>query len=152
MPKTLLAVSHLRQQVESDCLPVCAQMVLAYLGRSESYERLIQLLGTRWFGTPSENILRLEQLNIHVTWRELSLTEIEAALRRNQPVIAFVDTADLPYWSTASDHVVVVVGIDEQFVYVNDPYFVEAPQTLPRPAFELSQQRFDYRCALLALE
>jgi ABC-type bacteriocin/lantibiotic exporter with double-glycine peptidase domain len=151
MPKTLLAVSHLRQQAESDCLPVCAQMVLSYLGRSESYEHLARLLGTRWFGTPSENILRLEQLDVQVTLRELSLAEIEAALIFQQPVIAFVSTADLPYWSTASDHVVVIVGIDEQFVYVNDPFFAEAPQRVPRPSFELAQQRFDYRCALLAL-
>jgi len=127
-------------------------MVLSYLGRNESYEHLVQLLGTRWFGTPSENILRLEQINIHVALRELSLAEIEAALRRQQPIIAFVNTADLPYWSIASNHVVVVVGINEQFVYVNDLYFAEAPQILPRPAFELSQQIFDYRCALLTLE
>jgi ABC-type bacteriocin/lantibiotic exporter with double-glycine peptidase domain len=126
-------------------------MVLSYLGRSESYEHLARLLGTRWFGTPSENILRLEQLDVQVTLRELSLAEIEAALIFQQPVIAFVSTADLPYWSTASDHVVVIVGIDEQFVYVNDPFFAEAPQRVPRPSFELAQQRFDYRCALLAL-
>ena len=150
MPKTLLAVSHLRQQAESDCLPVCVQLVLCYLDRSVPYEDLVRLLGTRWFGTPSENILRLEQLDIQVTLRELSLAEIEAALIRQEPVIAFVATADLPYWPIASDHV--VVGIDEQFVYVNDPYFADAPQSVRRPSFELAQQRFDYRCALLALE
>ena len=125
MPKTLLAVSHLRQQAESDCLPVCVQMALIYLGRSVPYEDLVRLLGTRWFGTPSENILRLEQLGIQVTLRELSWAEIEAALIRQQPVIAFVATADLPYGSTTADHVVVMVGIDAEFVYVNDPYFAE---------------------------
>jgi uncharacterized protein YvpB len=152
MPKTLLAVSHLRQQAESDCLPVCIQMALSYLGRSVPYADLVRLLGTRWFGTLSENILRLEQIDIQVTLRELSLAEIEAALIRQQPIIAFVTTADLPYWPTASDHVVVIVGIDEQFVYVNDPYVAEAPQSVSRPSFELAQQRFEYRCALLALE
>jgi len=152
MPKTLLAVSQLRQQAESDCLPVCVQMALIYLGRSVPYEDLVRLLGTRWFGTPSENILRLEQLGIQVTLRELSWAEIEAALIRQQPVSAFVATADLPYWSTTADHVVVIVGIDEEFVYVNDPYFAVAPQSVRRPSFELAQQRFDYRCALLALE
>ncbi len=149
MPKTLLVVPHLRQQAESDCLPTCAKMVLDYLGHDEPYERLTQLLGTRWYGTPSENIQRLERLGLQVLLKDLSLLDIEAALQRNTPVIAFVDTADLPYWSTATDHVVVVVGIDEQNVYVNDPYVAEAPHQISRAAFELSQQKFDYRCAII---
>lgn len=151
MPKTLLAVSHLRQRAAADCLPVCAQIMLAYLGRPVAYERLIQVLGTRRFGTPAENVLRLEQLGIKVTLTELSLAEISEHLQNQRPVMAFVNTADLPYWNTRTDHVVVVVGMDEHTVYLNDPYFVEAPQPVSRAAFELSLLRFDYRCAILAV-
>lgn len=149
MPKTWLAVSHLRQRVESDCLPICAQMVLTYLGRNESYERLLQLLGTRWFGTPARNILRLEQIGLSVVLIELSIAEIETRLQNNYPVIAFVNTADLPYWKVTADHAVVVVGIDEENVYLNDPYFEHAPQVVSRIAFELSLLRFNNQCVVI---
>lgn len=153
MPKTSLAVSHLRQRVESDCLPICAQMVLAYLGRNESYERLINVLGTREFGTPADNILRLDQLGVRVTLEELSLAQIAGHLRNGRPVIAFVNTADLPYWNIDVDHVVVVVGIDgdEQVIDLNDPAVDEAPQHVPLSKFELSLLRFDNRCAVLEI-
>lgn len=151
MPKNLLAVSHLQQRAESDCLPICVQMVLAYFGRDQSYERLALVLGTRWFGTPAANILRLDQLGVKVELAELSLDEISARIDRNQPIIAFINTASLPYWSTDTDHVVVVVGLDDQVVYLNDPYFAAAPQQVPLPLFELARLRFDQRCAILGI-
>jgi ABC-type bacteriocin/lantibiotic exporter with double-glycine peptidase domain len=126
-------------------------MVLDYLGRKESYQRIVEILNTRSYGTPAENTLRLTQLGIQVTLRELTLTEIEQHLRQNSPVIAFVNTADLPYWKIDTDHAVVVLGIDEESVYLDDPYFDQAPQQISRSSFELSMIRFDYRCAVLAL-
>jgi len=63
-----------------------------------------------------------------------------------------VDTGELPYWSTSADHVVVVVGLDEERVYLNDPYFESAPQSVSHIAFRLALLRFDNRCALLALK
>jgi uncharacterized protein YvpB len=63
-----------------------------------------------------------------------------------------VDTAELPYWSASADHAVVVVGVDEEWVYLNDPYFEDAPQSVSHIAFRLAQLRFDNRCALLALK
>lgn len=152
MPKTLLPVSPLLQRTEADCLPICVQMVLAYLGRAMPYERLVELLGTRWFGTPAGHIERLEQLGIAVTVADLSLPAIHQYLDAGLPVIAFVSTADLPYWSEDTDHAVVVVGLDDEAVYVNDPFFPHSPQAVPRPAFELAQLRFDHRCAVLRLK
>lgn len=149
MPRTLLPVSHLLQRTEADCLPVCVQMVLAYLGRPVPYERLVELLGTRWFGTPARNIERLEQLDIAVTVVDLSLSAIHPYLDNGLPIIAFVSTADLPYWPEDTDHAVVIVGLDDEAVYVNDPFFPHSPQSVPRPAFELAQLRFDHRCAVL---
>ena len=43
---TLLSVSHLQQRSQADCLPVCAQMVLTYLGHphsSEQFEGIVVL-------------------------------------------------------------------------------------------------------------
>jgi ABC-type bacteriocin/lantibiotic exporter with double-glycine peptidase domain len=151
MQKNLLNVSHLQQRADSDCLPVCVQMVLKYWEREESYENLVRLLGTRWFGTPVDNILRLSQLGIRVTIEELSLEEIWAYLQQDIPVMAFVSTADLSYWDTESDHVIVVIGMEEQWVYVNDPFFAQAPQQITRISFELAQLRFNNRCAVIRL-
>jgi hypothetical protein len=124
-------------------------MVLDFLGQRKSYESLTRVLGTRWFGTPVDNILRLDQLGFQVAIEEMSLEEILGYLQQGLPVIAFVNTADLPYWDVNSDHVFVVVGMDEQWVYVNDPYFPEAPQQLSKTSFELAQLRFDNRCAVI---
>jgi len=151
MPKILLAVPHLRQRDESDCLPACAQMVLVHLSHDVPYERLLKVLGTRGFGTPAENILRLDLLGVRVTLEELSPPQILDQLHHGRPVIAFVRTADLPYWSLEVDHAVVVVGIDEEaeVIYLNDPAMQEAPQAVPLAALELAMQRFDYRCAII---
>jgi len=127
-------------------------MVLAYLGRDEPYERLIKVLGTRWFGTPADSILYLEQIGVAVTLAEFSLADIEMHLQAGRPVIAYVNTGELSYWSTSTDHVVVAVGVDTRLVYLNDPYFEDAPQSVSRTAFRLSLLRFNNRCALLTLK
>jgi ABC-type bacteriocin/lantibiotic exporter with double-glycine peptidase domain len=147
--KPLLSVSHLQQQTESDCLPVCAQMVLVYLGFDVSYIQLLKLLGTKQFGTSFWNIKRLEQLGATVTIDHLASTEIGSNLALDLPVIACLNTADLSYWSQAVDHVVVVVGIDQEQVYVNDPSLSRGQHAVPRAEFELAQLQYDNLCAVI---
>jgi ABC-type bacteriocin/lantibiotic exporter with double-glycine peptidase domain len=149
MPKILLTVSHLQQQTETDCLPVCAQMVLTELGFTVSYRQLINLLDTKSFETPFRNIKHLEQLGVSVTIDHLSLAEIEPNLLTGIPVVACVHTADLGYWSQPVDHVVVVVGLDEKQVYVNDPSLSTGQQPVPRAEFELAQLHYDNLCAII---
>jgi hypothetical protein len=43
MPSTLLPVPHHLQRSDGDCLAACAAMVLAYLGVSVDYDRLLRL-------------------------------------------------------------------------------------------------------------
>jgi hypothetical protein len=124
-------------------------MVLTFLGQPKPYETLARVLGTRWFGTPVDNILHLDQLGVQVAIEEMTLEEISYYLQQGLPVMAFINTADLPYWDVNSDHVVVVVGMDEQWIYINDPYFPEAPQQVSKTSFELAQLRFDNRCAIV---
>ncbi len=149
MPKTLLSVLHIQQQTESDCLPVCAQMVLNYLNLAISYRRLVNLLDTKRFGTPFRNIKRVEQLGVSVQIEHLSLTEISSYLATGLPVIACVHTADLNYWSQAVDHVVVVVGIDDKAIYLNDPSLSYGPHLVPGIEFELAQLNYDNLCAII---
>jgi len=129
-------------------------MVLDYLGCSVPYPRLLSLLGARDFGTPAENVLRLAEagVDIQVTLKHTDVRELLLHLQAGRPVIAFVNTGDLPYWVEAADHALVIVGVDGDVFYVNDPYFDQAPQSVSRPNFELAWLRFDNLCAVIAAE
>ena len=43
----------------------------------------------------------------------------------------------------------VVVGFDEQTIYVNDPVFDEHPISVPIIEFELAWMAFDYRYSVI---
>jgi hypothetical protein len=126
-------------------------MVLNYLGLVVPYPRLVSVLGTRWFGTPFYNVQQLEQMGVVVSIEHLFLDEISDYLEQNIPVLACVNTADLSYWSRAVDHVVVVIGIDESYVYVNDPSLAEGKFPIPVIEFELAQLNYDSLGATIRL-
>ena len=149
MPRNLPSVLHIKQKTEADCLPVCVQMILDYLDIKLSYRKLIDLLGTKWYGTPFENIKRIEQFGVTVEIERLALSEIESYILNNLPIITCVHTADLSYWSQAADHVVVVVGLDETLVYLNDPSLEHGQHPVPRVEFELAQLNYDHLCAII---
>ena len=47
------------------------------------------------------------------------------------PIITYVDTGELrSYRSEATNHAVIVVGIDDKFVYVHDPDLNHFPQKI----------------------
>ncbi len=132
-------------------MPVCAQMVTDYLGKKFSYRRLTRLLGTRGFGTPFRNIVNLDSVGISVALEHLPLVDMPPYLIAGIPIIASVNTADLTYWSQAVDHVVVVTGLDDANVFVNDPALPDGGHPIPTTEFELAQLRFDLLCAVLTL-
>lgn len=149
MPKQLLAVSHRPQRTQADCLPVCVQMVMAFLGVDRSYEGLLDLLETRPFGTPFRNLERLREIGLTVTISHTGLAEIADRLQDGLPVLAGVNTGELDYWEQAVDHV--VVGTDDESVYVQDPGLPSGPRAVPRTVFELAQLDFDNLCAVLSI-
>ncbi len=153
MPKVLLNVPHRRQERRADCLPACTAMVLDYLGRSIPHRRLLSLLGTRDFGTPAENIIKLEDvgIGIKVDLVHTDVGGLRGHLEADRPVIVFVDTGDLPYWSEATDHALVVVGVEDDALYVNDPYFDQTPKYISRIHFELAWLRFDNFSAVITI-
>ncbi len=155
MPKTSLPiipplpVPQHKQEQDSDCLAACAARVLNYLQHSVSYSELLKLLRIGVLGTPRRNILRLNQLSLDVIYREATLPIVAAYLQAGHPVIAFVDTAELDYWSVASNHAVVVIGLDTTDVIVNDPAFDTAPFHIPHTGFELAWINCDDTCAII---
>ena len=76
-------------------------------------------------------------------------------------MIVAVRTDDLPYWlnrtdipdeEKATDHAVVVVGLDEQRVYANDPDFEQARQVIDLDEFLLAWLERDYEYVVIGLE
>ena len=70
-------------------------------------------------------------------------------LQEGHPVIVFVRTGELPYWTYSVDHALLVVGYDENILYVNDPAHPKAPITVPQGDFELAWLERDYFYALI---
>lgn len=149
MPKILLTVPQQKQQSDGDCLAACATMVLNYLNRPVAYATLLKILKIKSFGAPASNIRLLEQMKLTVTYRVTDMAGLESMLVQGQPVIVFVRTSELPYWDYGTDHALVVVGCDDDNIYVNDPNFAEAPISVPRGDFELAWLERDYYYALI---
>jgi ABC-type bacteriocin/lantibiotic exporter with double-glycine peptidase domain len=139
MTLVVLPVPHIQQQQESDCVAACAAMALDYLGVSVAYSRLLKLLRVKDIGTAAPNIRELEKLGVVVIYKQGTLEELHDHLINDRPCIAFVKTVELPYWEgVARDHAVVVVGLDEQHVYLNDPAFPNAPMRVSLGDFDLA--------------
>ena len=139
MPKLLLPVTHWTQPQRADCVAACAKMILDYIGQSVNYDRLLRLLRIDpEFGTVARNILRLSELGVDVLYTRGTVDDIRDHLANGRPCIAFVNTGELPYWNESTGHAVVVVGIDEQNVYLNDPAFADAPKAVLHGDFLLA--------------
>ncbi|MEK7784465.1 MAG: C39 family peptidase [Chloroflexota bacterium] len=128
MPKHSLPITHWTQARRADCLGACAKMVLDYINRPVNYDRLLHLLRIDpEYGTVARNILLLSEIGVDVFYAQGTLDDLRSHLIANRPCIAFVNTGELPYWRETTGHAVVVVGIDEEMVYLHDPAFVSAP-------------------------
>lgn len=128
MPASWLKVPHFQQTTDGSCLEACACMVLAYLQHPAVESRIAQLFGGDELGTPSSRVVRLQQWGFRVTYGSTNLQQLQAWLAQGIPPIAFVNTQFLDYWAENTPHAVVIVGIDEEHVYLNDPAFELVPQ------------------------
>ena len=150
MPDNWLPVPHQTQQQSADCLAACAAMTLAYLGRSTPYDRLLELLKiTPDLGAPFSNLKRLNVLNIQVEYGAGTLDVLSDLLAHGIPCIVSVNTLHLSYWAEVARHAIVVVGVTAERVYLNDPFFEMAPQSVARLEFELAWDEMDNAYAAL---
>lgn len=116
------SLPHFQQSSEGYCLPACARMVLASIGLNLTEAEIGTILGTRSFGTPTFAITRLDQLGVQVTYREWSVQELVSKLNELIPVIVFVRTAFLDYWTTDVAHAIVVIdAIENTRFIIHDP-------------------------------
>ena len=126
-------------------------MALTNLGRAIDYPQLLKLLRIKDYGAPAGNIRVLENLGLTVVYSQTGLAGLKAMLQEGHPVIVFVRTGELPYWTYSTDHALLVVGYDESLFYVNDPAQPAGPTSVPAGDFELAWLERDYFYALIAL-
>lgn len=147
-----LAVPHQMQAGPSDCLAACAAMVLDYFGKTTSYAKLLHLLGIGPIGAPRRNILNLSRLRgVTVAYREATLPIAAQYLQAGLPVIAFVDTGELDYWSSTTNHALVLVGIEKDEILIHDPAVKDAPVRVPIGEFDLAWLNADNACAVVSV-
>lgn len=133
-----LPVSHKEQSQQSDCLAACAVMVLDYIGIDASYDELLELLQIGEYGALYGNLRHLEELGAKVLIARGELDSLHSCIERDLPPIVFVDTVELSYWNAASYHAVVVIGIEGNQIFVNDPAFADAPRKISVDEFMLA--------------
>lgn len=149
MPKDWLPVPHFEQSANGQCLPACARMVLAYLGHEIEEVQVANILRSRSFGTPAPNIRHLESLGFSVTYGQMSLSRLRAYLQKDIPCILFVQAGELPYSESEGFHAVVVVGVSEQIVHINDPALDTGPRSVPLDYVLLAWSEFEYKGAII---
>ncbi len=129
----ILPLTHSQQKYLGYCLPACAEMVLNYLGISQSQEALAKKIKTTInLGTPRSNIKNLASRRITVNYNEGHLTDIRSWLDRKVPVIVFIQAHELPIWRGQDfKHAVVVVGLEGKTIYLMDPALESGPTPTP---------------------
>lgn len=148
-----LSVPIVGQQDAGECLAACVAMVYAYFNIQASYAQLLKALKIeKGLGAPFYQIRSLEDTGISVTYQDDgTLEELYELLAAGWPVIVSVDTRELPYWQNVSTrHVIVVVGMDRNNIYVNDPEFPETPIKTSIGDFDLAWLAQGEQYAVLA--
>ena len=149
-----LSVRHKQQTQNAECLAICVEMVLTYLGASFNAAQIASTLRIQPnVGTPFPNIRSLEELNILVGYRRNGTLEtLYTLLQHGWPVIASVDTGPLPYWDISTGHAVVVVGMADEYIFLNDPGMPAGPIRVRLGDFDLAWLEQDERYAVLAVQ
>lgn len=147
----LLKVPHHEQTRDADCLAACAFMLLDYYNIRIRYNRLLNILNVDpEFGTSFYNLTSLQQLGLQVKIEDGYMAVLQLCIDASHPVITSVDTGRLPHWNNVSTlHAVVVIGLDEQSVQINDPAFADSPKKIDKVSFESAWLEREYVYALI---
>jgi len=145
----LLPILHHQQRQQAECLAACAAMLLDYLQIPHHYEALPKILRIGYAGAPFRNLRYLETLGVSVVIEQGQIETLRLFLSRKLPPIVFVATQELWYWDESSNHAIVVAGIDDDYVYINDPAFPDAPKVVTVGEFSLAWLEMDEFFAVL---
>jgi hypothetical protein len=127
-------------------------MALAHFGITVSQRQIARRLGyIPGAGIPTPNVVRLGQYGVQVRYAESgTLEDLERAIDRGSVVIAFVRTGELPYWEADVPHAIVVVAVEPDAVFLDDPTFEDAPIPIPVNDFTLAWDEFGNQWACIS--
>jgi predicted double-glycine peptidase len=144
LPQTLLPdVPDVRQSTNYSCGASALQAVLAHWGIAEREDRLMKRLrSTPEQGTSPDAIVRVaREFGLEAALREgLGLDDLASALKTGMTVIvdlqAWRESEDKPWAETWEDgHYMVLLGMDGQNLYFEDPSLLGSRGFIPRPEF-----------------
>jgi predicted double-glycine peptidase len=140
-------LSRSRQSTEYTCGPSALQAVLRYWGKDVEEDEIAKLAGTTSeVGTFPEDLARSARaLGFTAEVKEgLTLDEVQKFTAAGHPMIALVQM-----WLSASSiggksveeewdsgHYIVVLGVDSDYVYFQDPYVLMSKAFMSRKVFE----------------
>lgn len=143
MPNVYIQKPHHKQERDSSCVPACTKMMLEFFKITVSESELRILLKTKSFGTHLFNslILNDKDYQIRVAIQYWSLEELKVFLEKEKtPCIVPVWTEFLAHWDCPCLHTVIVNGIKDEQIIINDPYFEEKEFLIPTEDFLNSWQ------------
>jgi uncharacterized protein len=145
VPGLLSTVPDVRQSQPYSCGASALQAVFSYWGIDKREGVLLQELGTtEEYGTPPESIVNVARAyNFSAGLRtNLTLADLEEANTEKIPVIiacqawSDVSPATLPWDQDWEDgHYMVVIGIDQENTYFEDPSLLGTRGVIPRQEF-----------------
>ena len=144
--KIFRLVKRTRQSTEYSCGASALQSVLGYWGKDVDEADLMKLLHTTSEeGTYPDDIVRgAHSLGFEAELRtNLTLDEVERVTADGSPMIALAQVWRSVRGSTASEqddwddgHYIVVLAVDKDYVYFQDPYVRMSKAFVPRKTFE----------------
>lgn len=126
-------------------------MVTAYLQQPLLQDDIARWLGTDdLIGTPARQIIRLTRQGFDITYNDFgAVVDLESWLNRRIPPILFLLTSELSYWTTNTQHAVVLAGFSGTEGHLFDPAVDTAPMTVPIDELLLAWSHFDYTYAAI---
>lgn len=108
---------------------------------------------TTGIGTPFSNIKRLANvLGLVVECDEwATLATFAPFLEDGLPIIVAVDSDAPDQWPYYGNHAVVIVGFNDDEVYINNPAVSAAPEVVEMNTFLWAWSRRDYEYAVIRL-
>lgn len=143
MQSDYIRKKHYKQERAYSCVPACVRMVLEYLGEQTTEKFLRRFLKTKYYGTNLLNIRYLSDIGFRTTIT-YSVEELKRFIKeRKLPIVRLV-TRDLDFYDFDGYHAVIIVGIDQESVIANDPYFATEVIEIPIRDFTFAWAECDY--------
>jgi uncharacterized protein len=144
-PILLAGVPDVRQSTVYSCGASVLQAVFQYYGIESREDALMkECRTTAALGTQPEPMMKAARARgLQATLKEgLTLNSLESAVWRKIPVICAIQAwadASKPGFSWAKTwedgHYVIIIGIDDKYVYIEDPSLLGSRGTIPRAEF-----------------